>query len=44
MVKSISISEEGYEWLLKKASKQTIELNKNVSMADIVDQLIKGCD
>lgn len=41
MVKSISISEPAYEWLLKKSSRQTIEAKKNVSIADVVDELIK---
>ena len=41
MVKQISVSDAAYEWLLKKSSKQSITDNKRISMADIVDDLIK---
>ena len=41
MAKVINVSEEAYQWLLKKASKETINNNKNISMADVVDDLIK---
>ena len=41
MVKQISVSDEAYEWILKKSSKQSINDNRKVSMADVVDDLIK---
>ena len=41
MSKTINISDTAYEWLLKKASKETINNSKNISMADVVDDLIK---
>ncbi len=42
MVKSISVSDSAYEWLLKRASKQSIANTRNISIADVVDELIKG--
>ena len=44
MTKTINISDSAYEWLLKKSSRQTIEAKQNVSIADVVDELIKGGD
>lgn len=41
MVKAISVSDEAYNWLLKKASRKTIATGHNISIAEIVDELIK---
>ena len=41
MGKSINVSDAAYEWLLKETSKETTKQNKNVSIAEIVDRLIK---
>lgn len=41
MTKTINISDKAYEWLLKKSSQKTIEQNKSISMAEVVDDLIE---
>ena len=42
MSRIINISDNAYQWLLKKSSRQSIEKNKNVSMANVVDELIEN--
>ena len=39
--KTIRISNEAYEWILRKSSEYTIKRKENVSMADIVDEIIE---
>ena len=41
MVKQISVSDDAYEWLMKKSSEDSIKENKRVSIADVVDKLIQ---
>lgn len=41
MAKVISISDDAYKWILKKSSEYSIGRNENVSMADIVDEMIE---
>ena len=38
--KTIRISDDAYEWILKKSSEYSILRNENVSMADVVDVII----
>ena len=39
--KTIRISDEAYEWILRKSSEYSIGRNENVSMADIIDEVIE---
>lgn len=41
MTKTINVSDKAYAWLLNKASRQTMEAEQNISMADVLDELIK---
>ena len=41
MTKVINISDEAYEEILKRSSKKQIELGRSVSMAEILDEIIK---
>jgi hypothetical protein len=41
MARVISVSDEAYEWILKKSSEYSIERNENVSMAGIIDEVIE---
>lgn len=41
MGKVINVSDKAYEWLLKEAGKNQGKSGEKVSIADVVDELIK---
>lgn len=40
MTKVIGVSDEAYEFILSRASKQSVEQQRSVSMTEVIDEIV----